>query len=867
MIGYRGHKKLNVITMQSVKNGACPERVLELIVVWVIVVSALGMAATLAGHFLATQIILLATLITGLYAWRFKAGHSIAARAPSWGAMALLILVCLFFRVPAFNYVLGGQDEGVYVNMAHYIERTGGINVQDGPLEKLQGTPFVKRYLAENRHIRSYSGPLKGGDYVPGVYINSPTGSGLSFQFYHLFPVWMALFAGIFGAGFAVYALVFLSVLSVLFMYRLTLVLTDSPAAALVAGLLLALNPLHAFFSKFPVTEVPTLAFSLIGFTYLTLFWRAEPTSRRRLWLWLSMLSFGALFVTRISGFMYIPFFVALAMAAAAVDRDGIRSRSVQCWALGVTTLYALSVFYGLHWSSQYSRDIYRLSFQGIFAKHWQIGVVIVVVVGLLLWATVFVFAQTRRRDDLGRFLVAPARKLIGPIVLLGVAISIYKIYQLGWTGRYVGDSALDTVWGLAGGHWKAFQASSLAALFVYLGPVLPVAFLLVVVRRQAIPTYEFLRLFAAGFLVYILVLQWVVPYGPYYARYLLSEVVPYMLLLTVVVWARMPPGFVRRTFTFALAITLVYSTATTSAQLGKNESGGLYEALSQLLAPVDHSDVVLLDAGLPSSSEIKTPIKFTFGLPVVTVSKASVAQSAYIGALDAEYDGVFLISASAEPPRGFVYTKSTRIKVKAYEWNHSFPHKTFLRRNVDLYLYRLATPTLPLGYSLSFAGSGSLNNWLATGWSTPESDGVWSLGNHAELVIDPRQIPHVKEGLRLTFMIVALVSPVHSRQRVRVSINGTATTSFSVIYPQHDSQLSLDIPSGDLRSTRKLRIDFDLPDAITPKSIGINGDERVLGIKLKTLIASPMSAVQPSSAKTATIARSAHGKRLHTEN
>ncbi|WEN14946.1 hypothetical protein PY254_17215 [Rhodanobacter sp. AS-Z3] len=842
------------MNMQSVEMNARVDRVLELTVVGVLAVSGIGLLATLTGHFLAPQILLAATLLTGLYAWRAKAVAVAAGGGPKWTHVVLLLLVCLFFRLPAFNYVLGGQDEGVYVNMAHYIERTGGIDAQDTVLEKLQGTPYVDRYLSENRHIRAYSGPLKGGDFVSGVYINGPADIGLSFQFYHLFPIWMALFSGIFGGAFAVYALTFFALLSVVFMHRLTLALTDSPRAALIAGLLLALNPLHAFFSKFPVTEVPTLAFSLIGFTYLALFWRAADGLYNRRWLLLSMLSFGALFAVRISGFMYIPFFVALAVASATVDTDRLRQRAIQFWVLGVSVLYAMSVVYGLHWSGQYSRDIYRMSFEPIFSHHWQAWLAVIVLLGLVVWLTLVVLAQGRRRVDVERFVVSPTRRLVGLVVAAGLVLGIYKIYQLGWTSRFAGDPTLDSVWRLVGSHWGALQSSSLATLFVYLGPILPLAFLGLALRRQSEPSHEFLRLFAAGFLVYVLLLQWVVPYGPYYARYVLSEVVPYMLLFTVIVWAGMPRGSVRRMLSITLAITMIYSAGVTAAQLGQNESEGLYQSLSQLLAPVGSTDVVLLDTlgpGLPNDSELKTPIKFIFGLPAVTVSQASLDDWSYVGALNARYDDVFMVSSSSKPPAGFEFVNRTRIKVKAYEWNHSFPHKTFLREDMDLYLYRLATPIFPLGYEVSFAAPGAWNNWLASGWSTPENLGVWSNGLHAEIAIDARQLPHVKHDLRFSFKVVGLVTQAYPKQRVQVSMNGVASSHLTVTYPEGGAQLQLDVPASDLDALRKIHIDFYLPDATTPKALGINGDERVLGIRLEALTISPIDLNSPTPSAT----------------
>jgi len=818
--------------MQSIGVGGRVDRVLELAAVWVLAVSGIGLLATLAGHFLAPQVCIAGTLSTGLYAWLSRGSSQVRGPAPDWMHVALLIMVCLFFRLPVFNYVLGGQDEGLYVNTAHYIERTGGIAVYDTALEELQGTPFVERYLSENRG---------SGVFVSGIYLRSPQGSQLEFQFYHLFSVWMAIFAGIFGTAFAVYALTLFSLLSVLFMYRLTLALTDSPRAALIGGLLLALNPLHAFFSKFPVTEVPTLAFSLMGFTYLALFWRATPESRRKLWLVLSSLCFGALFATRISGFMYVPFVIFMAMAGVLVDEDRARQRFMHFWAAGVVALYALSVIYGLHWSHHYSVDIYRLSFERIFPNHWRAMVAAVVAVALMAWGGITVAARTRIGGTLGGPMVTLVRRAIGLVVVVSLMIGLYKIYQLGWTVRFQGDAWLDTFWGLAGTGQHALKASSLAALFVYLGPLLPIAFIGLVLRRQDDPRIEFLRLFAAGFFAYIVLLQWLVPYGPYYARYLLSEAVPYMLLFVVVVWARMPSSHGRRMLSIVVAVTMIYGSTLSAAQLGKNESGGLYQSLASLLSPVDTGDVVLLDVmglELPDNNEIKTPIMFTFGLPAITVSAASLADSAYISALNARYNDVFVLSPSASAPPGFDSIGSSRIKVWAYQRSHSYPRKVVLREDMNLYLFRLTKPIFPSGHPLP---PNAWGQWLTSGWGSPGISGVWSLANHAEIDIDPSALPHFDHGVRLTFSMTGLLTAAHAHQRVLVSLNGVHVATKDITYPQSVAHLDVDVPATALSLTRKIRIAFDLPDAATPKSLGINIDQRMLAIMLKTLTASPL--------------------------
>ncbi|MCE5232030.1 MAG: hypothetical protein ABFC67_07070 [Mizugakiibacter sp.] len=813
--------------------GARMDRALELVAVFVLVTSFVGLSSTLAGYFLAPQVWIVSVLVTGTYAWRTHARPSALGPGPRWQHLALLVLVALFFRLPAYQYVLGGQDQGLYVNIANYIERTGGVEVRDTVLDRLDDSAFKDEYLRDNRGR---------GVFVAGVYARDGASPRLEFQFYHLFPVWMALFGGVFGATFGVYALTLFALLSILFFHRLTLVVTRSHAAALAAGLLLALSPLHAFFSKFPVTEVPTLAFSLIGFTYLAACWSSTSSLRQRRWLWISVAAFAALFTTRISGLMYMPFVVAAAVAAVSCDPDDGRRRVVVCWAVAVVGLYLLSVVYGLHWSYYYATDIYRIFFAGPLGAHWPSHIVALAVLGIAFWFGLTMFARRPGGAAVvARWLVVPVRSGIAVVVLLGLAIGLFKIYRLGWTAHYATDPWLSTAWGLAGSGWRAARASSLAGLAVYLGPLIPLVFMFAVLRRQADPRIEFLRVFIAGFFVYTAILQWTIPYGPYYARYLLSELVPYMILFVVCCWAGMPPGRGRIIVAAALALSTAYAGATTMSQIGKRENDGLYAGLRHLVSRVDSADVILLDSlgpGLPNTHEIKTPLVYTFGLSVVAIDDASLDDASYVSALNSRYDDVYLISPNANPPRGFAPIDSTRIRVWAFRWGYGPPVRIFLREDMRLYMHRLERPMFPFGTSEYFHAPGAWNSWLASGWSNPEAWGVWSIGKSAQLQIDPRQLPERKGGIALQFAAQAFITPKHPRQTVRVSVNGSLVNAYTVTYPNNRVRMSVPLSRDLLDGTRKIVINFDLPDATSPKAVSLSNDMRVLALGLVSVTA-----------------------------
>src|SRR5690242_17451231 len=261
-----------VIRTSSVSSGAASfrlarlldlDRNLELIAILTLSTGIIGFTAALAGVFSAPEIWASGFLITCWCAWKLRSRRIPSAIIVFWRDILLLAVLAIGLRVPAYNYVLGGQDEGLYVNIANTIQRTGGIAITDKVAERLRNSPYLATYLQGNRGTYILEGKSYP-DYLNGIYLNQPQPTALEFQFYHLFPVWIALFGGLFGISYGVYALTFLSTLSVIFFYRLALILTGKRAAGLTAGLLLALSPLHAFFSKFPVTEVPTLAFSAI---------------------------------------------------------------------------------------------------------------------------------------------------------------------------------------------------------------------------------------------------------------------------------------------------------------------------------------------------------------------------------------------------------------------------------------------------------------------------------------------------------------------------------------------------------------------------------------------------------------------------
>lgn len=799
------------------------------VAVFVVVTSIIGLVTTLAGCFHAPQVLLAALLVTGLYAYIVRGRcQSLPSVAPRWRHVLLILLIAMPFRVPAYHYVMGGQDEGLYVNIAHYIQRTGGISVNDGIREALKGTPYVARYDAIN-HV--------GNSYVAGVYKDGDAGSRLQFQFYDLFPIWMALFTGIFGSTAGVYALTFLALLSLICFYRLTLLLTNSHRAALIAGGLLALSPLHTFFSKFPVTEIPALCFILLGFLFLAAYCSASQEERRDSWLILSVLAFLCLFMTRISGFMHVPFMIALAWSVLLMDRDAARRARLQFWAASVTIAYFVSVVYGAIWSYHYSHDIYVASFKPIFGRNWKTALGVLTLCAFSVWIGTALWSRKHKLTEQRRLLVSRGVQWLPSVIAyVALCLGLLKIYRLGWTDHYQNKAAY-VAWHLVGAGWYGVTATSMWMLLVYMGPLLVLAFLASMSAPSSDWRIQFLRWVVAGFFAYIVSLQWVIPYSPYYARYLLSAVVPSAMLFTVCVWASLRPGWRRTALSIVIILSLAYGAVLSFAQIGKSENAGARAALAHIAAAVGPSDLILLDYSSRSrlnQSEVKTPLMYTFDRMVATVGTADLTDPQYLTTLAKHYDQLFLLTSSrGAPPEGFDFVTSSRFKVMQYEWNHSFPHNLVVGRDYPLRLFRRSPGLAPLGHPIAFATGGVGVAWLQSGWSQPEAWGTWSIGNYAVMSIDPRNFSKFPSGVKLRLSARVLVSTKHPVQRVSVSVDGKTVGSYVSKYPTGEFSMDIPIVAAVIHPRRPVIIAFSLPDAKSPAAIGINRDGRQLAIGL----------------------------------
>lgn len=116
-------------------------------------------------------------------------------------------------------------------------------------------------------------------------------------------------------------------------------------------------------------------------------------------------------------------------------------------------------------------------------------------------------------------------------------------------------------------------------------------------------------------------------------------------------------------------------------------------------------------------------------------------------------------------------------------------------------------------------------------GFGQAESLGRWTIGHEASLnyVLPPNSKP--KTVAVLITVVSAMVSDKHW-QRVQLSVNGKYQKDFSFRTDVHTNLYTIIPAPVDGRVNIKMK----LPDAISPKEMGINGDTRQLAIVVKSI-------------------------------
>jgi len=739
----------------------------------------------------------------------------------------IIILVALLFRYQPYLYILGGQDQGIYVNMSVTFLKTGKV-FQVDPIRKQIKEELVLKIYDKFNFLKKRKRALielqnkYEGVFAPGIYIKNIKNSEYVFQFYHLHPLWMAIFGKLFGNKNRVWSLVFFSLLSILFFYLLIYEISNNQKAAFIAALLLSINPLHAFFSKFPVTEVVALSFTLSSFYYLVKYYKlAQRGNYIPFYLLLSLGLMSCFFFTRISGFMYIPFYYILIILTLLFENDTKIKKHLLVYFFGIFAIYAISVIYGLKYSFPYSHDIYQLSFSKVLGKNWQFKLCIICSLALL-------FLPLLNLNRIRYFSQNFIKRIINFIpytIFFIILLGFYKVYLLGFTDKYIGNWWIDHRWHMAGRGFLSFAFSSIIVAIEHLSPFLFILFIYALLLRYYRNIYLQISLFfILNFWFYIAFLQWTIPYQYYYARYLLSEIIPYTMLFT---FCALPFQKKKKFNVFNLLIILsaIYFLYFSFFQF-KGKEEGAYLSLNKIAHYVDAEDILFLNKEkFRFYAEIKTPLIFFFDRNVFSYEDIDNLELILSSNLSSKYDDIFVLSQIKLSKPYLSLVDILTYKQGVFEHIPFIPRRFFYLK-ARLFLYKI-DPQKYFGFFL-------INKTKKIEIKTNQyiilqgfySDKVWTNGS-GEISGFFYEIKNDK------FLILETYGWNPYRENIeklnlKIFIDGK-----ELKFHHYENKKYYFLLPKNIRQVTKIKI---FSNTFIPKNLGINNDTRELGMDIKSI-------------------------------
>ncbi len=520
-----------------------------------------------------------------------------------------VLFIAVLFRFQPYLYLAGGQDEGLYIAMSKQFEEQGKYVFADRFREK----------LSENEKI-IYDNDKNG--IFPGV-VNLGN-NNRTMHFYPLHPMLMAIFGNILGDDNRVYSLVFLSLLSVIAFYLIAYEISGKRKfPAYLAALFIAMNPLLTFMSKFPVSEMTALAFSSFSFYYLLKYYQDSKEEKYgNLYPVLSFLLFNSLCYTRISAFMYIPFFLILPVIIMIFVKNRKVKMGLILTIFSIILFFVLSILYYYHFEPiVYSGWLYRYIIR-VFGKNWML------ISGFFLLFTVLILIISSiifKKDKnifIKEFFLNNINLIFFIAFLVLLVLSGIDFYQLGFTSKYTSIR-----WEYGNQGFRDIRFTAIYNIFLYLSPIgfFVVFYALSFFIKHKNPLINLLIGFILLFWSYVLIFNKIVNYQFYYARYFSTEVIPYTLLFLALSFDRflnICNNRYGKTFLyFLISFMLVYFGFFASFQfLGKE--GADTGFFTQLKGKIAENDILFYNEPYEFSYNIiGTPLKYYYDLNLLNLN------------------------------------------------------------------------------------------------------------------------------------------------------------------------------------------------------------------------------------------------------
>ena len=166
-------------------------------------------------------------------------------------ALLLLVALALALFFHPHEFIFGGADAGVYVNLGANIARTGAWIVHDPVIADLPSELYAGVFREHPDWMIPQYVPL------PGTYLTRGAIGEITPQFYPLHPVWIAVFYAVGGVRLGLFATPLWGVLGCVMVYLAAREIFGRRVGWLSAAFL-AFTATQIWFSRYPTAEVLT---------------------------------------------------------------------------------------------------------------------------------------------------------------------------------------------------------------------------------------------------------------------------------------------------------------------------------------------------------------------------------------------------------------------------------------------------------------------------------------------------------------------------------------------------------------------------------------------------------------------------------
>ncbi len=571
----------------------------------------------------------------GMASWAHVLARPTWVEATLVGLLALLSLI--YFR--PHEFIMGGADAGVYVNMGAQIARSGHLLIEDPFIAQLDPSfyPVFFREQPPNYLTHYY--------YLPGFYVSDSVAGQIIPQFYALQAIPIAILTAIGGVQLGLMATPMWGLLGIGAVFFLARSLFDR-RVALLAALLLGVVILQNWFSRYPTAEMLTQVYLFAGLYALSRVLQEQVPARS--WGFLAGLWLGLIFLARIDMIlvMAVLFLLLIGLAVARRWSTGLTSFTVT-----VGLLIFQSVIHAVLFAWPYTYNTYQGVLSVLLGRNgpvwWAmgLGVLLMLFVGLGL---------IKRVEKERRARIVYRLRIMLIVFIIGAALYAYFL-------RPILESASTGDYWYGASQITSTNRENLVRIGWYVTPlglaISLIGLCLIIWRKRSLAVQVFVAIGVLSTVVYVInILN--NPHQIYAMRRYVPVVMPALMI-----WGAYGLAAVSRVrwrgakVVAALALLawlggMVWQSRVIWRQV---DYAGAIEALTQLDRQLEPGAIVLFDDQSPVGvgDAIGTPLHFIFEHPVLVLRDPQAVTSTALQSLvhDWQQHGyrVYVVSESTK--------------------------------------------------------------------------------------------------------------------------------------------------------------------------------------------------------------------------